>query len=236
MKVIGFDTTTQAATIALLEDGSLLMETILNTDKTHSQRLMPMLDLMLRAADITLAQIDGIAVASGPGSFTGLRIGMTTAKTLAWSLAKPLAAVPTLDALALNAQGAAGCWICPALNARRNQIYTALYKQSHGSIQRQSEYMAIGPEGLIDLLKHLDGQVVLLGDAVPEYAQVIIDSLGDRVHVLTPPNWLPRAAHVAYLGWDKLKKGESDDAVMISPFYIRPSEAELKLAAKKVCE
>ena len=227
MIVLGIDTSTQVNTIALLKDGQLLCETVLNTNKNHSQRLMPMIDVLLKEAELEIENIDGVAVASGPGSFTGLRIGMTTGKALAWSLSKPIVGIPTLDGIAFNVQGVTGT-ICPILNARRNQVYTALYKMDKGELERISDYVAVEP---LELIKQLQSheQVTLLGDGVEEFASVFAEGLGDRLVIPISANRLPRASHIAYLGWKRLLKGEQDDAINLAPLYVREADAKSKL-------
>jgi len=231
MIVLGIDSSTQVNTVALLRDGQLLCEAVLNTSRNHSQRLMPMIDMLLKEAGMAVENIDGIAVSSGPGSFTGLRIGMTTGKALAWSLNKPLVGIPSLDGVAFNAQGVTGV-ICPILNARRNQVYTALYKMDGGELNRISDYMAVEP---IELIKQLQShkQVILLGDGVEEFNSIFAENLGDRLVVLSSANRLPRACHIAYLGWKRLLKGEVDDVVGLAPLYVRNADAEIKLELKE---
>jgi len=227
MIVLGIDSSTQVNTIALLQDGQLLCEAVLNTSKNHSQRLMPMIDILLKEAGLEIKNIDGVAISSGPGSFTGLRIGMATGKALAWSLGKPVVGIPSLDGIAFNVQGAAGT-ICPILNARRNQVYTAIYRISKGELERTSDYMAIEP---IELIKYLQDhkQVTLLGDGIEEFASLFTESLGDRLVIPSSPNRLPRASHIAYLGWKRLSKGEADDIINLAPLYVRQADAEIKL-------
>jgi tRNA threonylcarbamoyladenosine biosynthesis protein TsaB len=239
MKILGIDSSTPVTTIALIENQNLVVETVLNTRRNHSKKLMPVIDMVLKEAEVTITEIDGIAVAKGPGSFTGLRIGLTTAKTIAWSLGKPLLAIPSLDGLALNAQGVSGI-ICPILNARKNEVYTCLYKiDKSNNLHKLSDYLAIEPLKLIDILKSKDEAIILLGDGVEEFATLFTDALGDKITILTPVNWLSRASHIAYLGLKKLQNNEQDDVMHVSPLYIRKSEAELRLKQKKrgsLCE
>ncbi len=232
MIVLGIDSSTQVNTIALIDQGKLLAETIMNTRKNHSQRLMPMIDMILNEAGINIANIDGVAVSSGPGSFTGLRIGMTTAKAIAWSLNKPVVGVPSLDGIAYNAGGVSGI-ICPILNARRSEVYTALYTFNKGELQLLSDYLAIEPVQLIKKLHKMDGNITLLGDAIEEFASVFKENLGERLTIPPSANRLPRASQIAYLGWKRLRKGETDNAINLSPLYIRKSEAELNLEQRK---
>ncbi|WP_028309731.1 tRNA (adenosine(37)-N6)-threonylcarbamoyltransferase complex dimerization subunit type 1 TsaB [Desulfitibacter alkalitolerans] len=230
MIVLGIDSSTQVNTIALLQDGQLLCEAILNTRKNHSQRLMPMIDILLKEAGLTIENVDGVAVSSGPGSFTGLRIGMTTGKALAWSRNKPLVGIPSLDGVAFNAQGVTGT-ICPILNAKRNEVYTALYKMVKGELQRISDYMAVEPLELIKRLQN-QSQVTLLGDGIEEFISIFAENLGDRLAVPSSANRLPRASHIAYLGWRRLLKGEADDVINLVPLYVRKADAEIKLESK----
>ncbi len=233
MKILGLDCSTPVTAIALLNNDQLLVEAILNTKKTHSQKLMPLIDKVLFETGVNIRDVDGFAVSLGPGSFTGLRIGLTTVKALAWALNKPLVGIPTLDGLALNAQGVSGV-VCPILNARRNEVYTCLYKlDNHNQFTKLSDYMALKPLELIEVLKSKNEQIVLLGDGVEEYAKLFKDELGDNLCILTSANRLPRASQIGYLGWKRLQKGEADNVMQISPLYIRKSEAEVKLAEKK---
>ena len=233
MKIIGIDSSTTVISVALLEDDKLIAEVVLNTQKKHSQRLMPMIDMILNEAGISAKDLDAIAVSSGPGSFTGLRIGITTAKALAWSLSKPLVAVSSLDALAANVQCKAQL-ICPVLNARRKEVYTAIYTMEDNKLRLLSDYMVCTPDELIEILQQKDGQIVLLGDGVEEVAEVFQNKIADRLEILKTIDRLPRASRIAYLGWQKLQKGETEDVMQLTPLYIRPSEAEKKLESAKI--
>lgn len=230
MIILGIDTSTQVNTVALVQDGQLLCEAVLNTHKNHSQRLMPMIDMLLKEAGLTIEKVDGVAVSSGPGSFTGLRIGMTTAKVLAWSLHKPIVGIPSLDGVAFNAQGVTGI-ICPVLNARRSEVYTALYEMDKGKLKRMSAYMAMEP---LELTKRLQNhtQITILGDGIEDFIDIFAENLGDRLVIPSPVNRLPRASNIAYLGWQRLLKGEADDAANLTPIYVRKADAEIKLESK----
>jgi len=224
MIVLGIDSSTQVNTVALLQDGQLLCETVLNTKRNHSQRLMPMVDMLLKEAELGVENIDGVAVSLGPGSFTGLRIGMTTGKALAWSLNKPIVGISSLDGIAFNVQGATGI-ICPILNARRSQVYTAIYKMDKGEPKRISDYMAIEPMELIKELKN-HKQITLLGDGIEEFISIFAENLEKSLIIPSSANRLPRASHIAYLGWKRLLKGEQDDVINLAPLYVRNADAE----------
>lgn len=153
MRVLGLDSATLVAGVAVVDEKRVIMEGFLQTRRVHSERLLPLLDTWLREAELKLEHLDGIAVTSGPGSFTGLRIGISTAKGLAQVLGIPLVGVPTLDALALNLAGSAGL-VCPILDARKGEIYTALYRSPHpGQLCRLTEYLAVAPSTLCSWLK-----------------------------------------------------------------------------------
>lgn len=234
MRVLAVDSSTTVAGVAVVEDDKLVVETFLNTTKTHSQRLMPMLDATLREADLTLADINALAVSIGPGSFTGLRIGLATVKGLAQATGKPIIGIPTLDALAMNAAGLPG-QICPILDARKNEVYTAVYQSvDPGQVNRMSDYMAISPAELVAYLKESWGQspVTFLGDATPVYRDMLTTALGDQTRWVLPTHNLIRAGQIAYLGRQKLAAGERDSYLTIKPLYIRQSEAEVKWQMK----
>ena len=136
MKILGIDSSGLVASVAIVENDVLLSEYTVNHKKTHSQTLLPMLDEIVKMLELDLEQIDGIAVAAGPGSFTGLRIGAATAKGLGLALKKPLISVPTVDALAYNLYGAQGV-VCPIMDARRSQVYTGIYRFVNGDVYKR---------------------------------------------------------------------------------------------------
>jgi tRNA threonylcarbamoyladenosine biosynthesis protein TsaB len=228
LRVLGIESATTVAGIALAEEEKVIAEVTLNTRKTHSQRLMPMLAQMLEEAEMDLADVDGLVVSAGPGSFTGLRIGMATVKGLAFACQKPVAAVSTLDSLAMNLQGNPGL-ICPVLNARRNEVYVSLYTfTDQGVLKRCEDFQAIAPAQLVDMLSRWQGTVTFVGDGVDAYGRYFLEALGERARLASPLQNLPRAANLAWLGLERLKKGLAEDLSTLKPFYIRPSEAELK--------
>lgn len=223
MNILGIDTATMAGSIAVISEQQLIAETTVNTKTTHTERLLPTIDQMLRAASLTMQQIDGIAVASGPGSFTGLRIGVTTAKSLAYSIRKPLVGIPSLDALASQFLYTE-VLICPMLDARKQEVYTALYRNIGDRVQRISEYSVIAPK---NLLKGLSEPTLFLGDGVLTYRQQIREILGDRALFANPALMFPRASLVAKLGCDRFLTGMPDDSYALTPLYLRQSDAEI---------
>jgi len=232
MRVLGLDTATLVASVAVVEDENLVAEFTLHTEKVHSRRLMPLLDALLTESGLVIGDIDGVAVSAGPGSFTGLRIGMTTAKGLAYALNKPIVRIPTLVALAFNLAYAAGL-VCPILDARMQEVYTAVYRTDGGEPEPVRAAAAASIDELLTALAGQNEPVIFLGDAVAKYRDIITDRLGTQAVWAPPSLMLPRAASVAALGRLRLLRGESDDCFAVQPFYLRRSQAEVLLEAKR---
>ena len=224
MRILAIDTSTPVGSVAIVEGAVLRAQHILNISATHNQRLLPGIDRILTDADWTLEDLDAMAVSLGPGSFTGLRIGLSVAKGLAWATGKPLAGVPTLDALAANVP-LAPYLIYPVLDARKGEIYTALYRMGDEQVPaRLTPYMTIKPEELADLISE---ETVLLGDALLRYGDYLKSKLGARLHLVPPHLNVVHASSVAWLAWHKLRRGIHEDISSCTPLYVRPSEAEL---------
>jgi len=232
MIILSVDSATPVAGVAIIDQNKILAENFLNTGNTHSEQLLPLVAQTLQGVKLTLKDIDGIAVSIGPGSFTGLRIGLATAKGLAQVGKIKLAAVPTLDALAQNLVGTRG-YICPILNARKSEVYTALYETRGSELNRISEYQALSPAVLCQQLKELQQTVTFLGDGVFAYREVISSQMGEQAQWAPLHNMLPRASSLALLGLKKLSEGKTEDIFTLTPFYLRKSEAEVKWEAKQ---
>ena len=167
MKILALDSSGLVASVAIMEDDNLVAEYTMNYKKTHSQTLLPMLDELKKAVQLDLESIDAIAVAAGPGSFTGLRIGSATAKGLGLALNKPLIGIPTTEALAYNLYGTdEDTLICPIMDARRNQVYTGLYCFQKGQLQTVKEQDALPVDTLLEELNQMGKKVIFLGDGV----------------------------------------------------------------------
>ena len=229
MKVLGIDTATMMGSIGLIDDEGAIAEYSLNIRATHSERLMPAIDRLLKDSGIMPKDIDGFAVSIGPGSFTGLRIGLATVKGFAMGCNKPVAAVSTLDALAFNL-AYAEYLICPILDARRNEVYAAMFKSDgKGGIKRLVQDMAIDMQ---TFLREYDEDIIFLGDAVDIYRERILDILKDRAHFAPKNRNMPSGVSVAELGLKKIRDGKAADPSGLAPFYIRRSEAEINLEKK----
>jgi len=227
MRVLSIDSATAVMGVAVAGEDSLLAAASLNVGKTHSQRLLPLLADLLCHAELTLAEMDAIAVTVGPGSFTGVRIGVATAKGLAHALNKPLVPVITLDALAYNTRNL-GDWLCPVLDARKDEFYTALYDHSGTAVFAPA---AMSLKELETLLRSHDGSVVLSGDGFRPVYDALLPLLGSRVQLAPPEARLFLAPAAARLGILKLKSGETVSPAEIEAYYLRKSEAERRKEA-----
>jgi len=223
MRILALETATMAGSVALLEDGRLVGLSLLDIALTHSERVMAMVDRLVQDCRWTLADLDGLAVSIGPGSFTGLRVGAATAKGLALALGLPVAPVPTLDALAANVPFA-DAPVCPLLNARKGEVYTALYRSRGGVMEQQGEYLALSPQAAAE---RLDPPMIVLGDGVAACLPYLA-RLREGLRVAPPAHSVPSAAVVGQLGHAILASGRGVTADEITPLYLRPSEAELK--------
>lgn len=223
MKLLAVETATLSGGVALLDGDSLLGEITLNIALTHSERLMSAVDRLLADCGLAPADLGGLAVSVGPGSFTGLRVGVATVKALSMALELPIAAVPTLDALAARLPFA-DAPVCPILDARKGEVYLSLYRWRDGGMAREWEYLALPPERAA---ARLDAPVILLGDGI-EACRPWLGRLGDGARVAPAAQRLPSAAAVAGLGSAALAAGAGVGAEALAPLYLRPSEAELK--------
>lgn len=220
MRVLAIETSTLAGGVALLEDACVVGEYALDVRVTHSERVMTAVDQLVRDAGWQPADLHGLAVAVGPGSFTGLRIGLSTVKGLALALNLPVAAVPTLDAMAAALPFAAYP-VCPVIDARKNEVYACLYRWAGTGMLREWDPVALAPDLLAARLQE---PTILVGDGA------------DRIHspharrVPTVPR-LPSAATVGLLGVERLRRGDTVAVAELTPIYLRPSEAELKRRA-----
>lgn len=242
MRVLAIDSSGLTATVAIVEDDLTIAEYTVNYKKTHSQTLLPMIDEMVKMTETDLSTIDAIAVAGGPGSFTGLRIGSATAKGLGLALDKPLIHIPTVDGLAYNVYGCEDI-ICPIMDARRNQVYTGMYtffrKQKGAAglskpvFQVMKMQMAISVDELIQRLNNYGRPVVFLGDGVPVYENVLAEGL--KVPYSFAPAYMnrQRASVVGALGIQYYKAGKIETAMEHQPEYLRVSQAERERAERE---
>lgn len=229
MKILAVDSSSLTASVAIVEDDITIAEYTVNYKKTHSQTLLPMLDEIVRMTEQDLGTVDAIAVAAGPGSFTGLRIGSATVKGLAQALNKPIVAVPTVDGLAGNLYGTDKL-VCPIMDARRNQTYTGLYEfvktDESYELSCVKEQCAVDIMDIIEKINEFGREVIFLGDGVPVFADAIRGNL--KVPYSFAPNSCnrQRAAVVGLIAIRLYRQGRFESAVSHAPEYLRLSQAE----------
>lgn len=225
MKILAIDSSGMVASAAVVEDDNLLGEYTINHKKTHSQTLLPMIDEVVRMLELDLNTIDAVAVAGGPGSFTGLRIGSATAKGLGMALDKPLIQIPTVDGLAYNLAGC-GTLVCPLMDARRSQVYTGLYEFEDYQMRTVMEQCAVGIDEIVTRINEQGRAVTFLGDGVAVSASYIVE------HCKVPYTFAPahlnkqRASAVAVLAMEYYRAGKIQTAASHRPEYLRMSQAE----------
>lgn len=231
MKILAIDSSGLVATVAVLTEEETIAEYTVNYKKTHSQTLVPMMDEIKKMLELDLSEIEAIATAGGPGSFTGLRIGAATAKGLGMALNIPIVSVPTVEALSYNAYGYDG-FICPMMDARREQVYTGVYKFEDGEFKEIIQQCAVPVKDIIDEINKLGGNVIFLGDGVPVYKEII------ETEVKVPYKLAPahmnrqRAAALGVRAFEYIKAGKVETAAEHKPDYIRLSQAEREKAEK----
>lgn len=224
MLILAFETSAKAASAALLENGTLLAESYQNTGLTHSQTLLVMAQALLRQCGKTVSDVTAVAVAAGPGSFTGVRIGVAAAKGFAWGAQLPCYGVSTLESMALSL----GIWegtVCACMDARRAQVYNALFRAEQGRLHRLSPDRAISLAQLGQELSQLEGPVFLVGDGSLLTARTLAEQVPNLV-VPAEHRMHQRAAGVALLAQQAIAAGEAGDGAALTPNYLRLSQAE----------
>jgi len=226
MKILGIDTSTSCGSVGLVDDERIIAEHLLNTPVTHSERLLGAIESVLREGRCSVNDLDGWAISLGPGSFTGLRIGVSTVKGLSFATGKPVVGVPTLDALASQVSPTPYL-ICPVLDARKREVYASFYQydEEKGTIRRQSPYQAIRPGHLI---QGIEKRTIFIGEGMRTYGNLFKESLPSLAAFACPSLNILHGSTVASLGLELLHLGETLDLSNFTPIYIRPSEAEIK--------
>lgn len=222
MNILSLDTTAEVCTAAICDGERLIAEMTVNTGNTHSQTLLPVVEQILKISELALDDIDCFACSTGPGSFTGVRIGVATIKGIAYGKNKPCVSVSTLEALAYNLVGYDGI-LCPVMNARRNQVYNALFECNNGKITRLCPDRALSIDELDDELSKLGKKVYLSGDGysitAKGFKKTSVENVPERIR--------PQSGYsVAQCALEKLNAGEALTDSEIKPIYLRPSQAE----------
>ncbi|GAE89819.1 tRNA (adenosine(37)-N6)-threonylcarbamoyltransferase complex dimerization subunit type 1 TsaB [Acetivibrio straminisolvens] len=234
MKILALDTSALVAAVAVMEDDRLLGEYMLNHRKTHSQQLIAMIREVLGSLELVPKDIDVFAASTGPGSFTGLRIGVTTVKAMAYAAGKPVVSVPTLDAIAYNIP-ISSFTICPVMDARNNQVYTALYDWDENGQKRITDYLGIPVSELVKLIKDMGKKVIFAGDAAKMHEEYFRQELGDDFKIAPGSLLLQRASSVAHIAYLKAMNNDLESCFDMVPFYLRKSQAEREYE-KKLCK
>ncbi|MBA9029179.1 tRNA (adenosine(37)-N6)-threonylcarbamoyltransferase complex dimerization subunit type 1 TsaB [Peribacillus huizhouensis] len=223
MKVLAIDTSNFTLGIALTDGDQVVGEYVTNLKKNHSLRVMPAIESLLRDCDTKPSELEKIVVAKGPGSYTGVRIGVTIAKTLAWTLNIPLVGISSLEALAANGRYFNGM-ISPLFDARRGQIYTGLYQFTESGLESCSEDKNILAVEWAQKLKELNIPVLFVGQDIMIHADTLKEVLGEKAYFIPAQAYNPRPAELAFLGRDRVQ----EDVHMFVPNYVRMAEAEVK--------
>lgn len=224
MLILAFETSAKACSVALQDGERLLAESYQNTGLTHSQTLMTMAENLLKACGKGAKDVTHLAVAAGPGSFTGVRIGVAAAKGFAWGAELPVYGVSTLEAMALSL-GAFEGHVCACMDARRNQVYNALFLVDNGKLERFSEDRAISLAELKEELEHIDGPIYLVGDGAGLTYRTLS---GEVENLILPPEHRvqQRASGVALAALEAIARGDTGDGASLQPNYLRLSQAE----------
>ena len=231
MKILAFETSAKAASVAIMDGGKLLGESYQNTGLTHSQTLMVMAEDLLKTCNLTAQDVEAVAVAAGPGSFTGIRIGVAAAKGFAWGAQLPCYGVSTLEAMA-RSLGVWNGFVVPAMDARRSQVYTAIFHAEKGVLSRVEEDMAISLADLKEKIKNFQEPIFLVGDG----ALLCYNTLLEEVPALVLPpehRMHQRAAGVALAAQAMADAGDPGNGAELTPNYLRLSQAERERAARE---
>ena len=228
MKILAVDTATISCSAAVIDNTSVCAELTTHKKQTHSKHLMASIDSVLESADCRAGDLDGFAVTVGPGSFTGLRIGMATIKGLASAVDKPVVGITSLEALSWQCSAQTRL-ICPLLDARKAEVYGATYRFSKDRLIQQTPACAVRPAAFVG---EINEPCVFIGSGAQLYQKKIRDVLGDKAYFVPGDQNMIRASSVGFLSLKRFKKNDTVSAADLMPFYIRKSDAELSIAAK----
>ena len=225
MRILAVDTATTSCSVAIVDKTSLLSEFTLSKEETHSKHLMDMIKAALRMSGLNFSDLDGFAVTRGPGSFTGLRIGISTIKGLAVASEKPVIGVSSLETLALQVSYSRDL-ICPILDARRGEVYFSRYRFLNGHLKKQTKERVAPPDQAVE---DLNESCLFVGNGALLYKEMILEKMGELASFAPLIKNTIRASTMAYLSMAKFENNDTDDIEKILPYYIRKSDAELNL-------
>ncbi len=228
MKILAVDTATKSCSVAIVDKESLLAEMTVVNEQTHTKHLLEMISLVIKHSGLNLSDLNGFAVTRGPGSFTGLRIGIGSVKGFAAAQGKPIAGVSSLDALARQVSFSPHL-ICSLIDARRDEVYSSKYRYKDGNLKKKGKEQAVSPE---DALYEINEPCIFVGSGAVLYRNVINDKLGEYAYFAQAYENTIRASTVARLSMDRFEIDDTDDVEMFVPNYIRKSNAQLQLQGK----
>lgn len=235
MRILAVDTATKSCSVAIVANKHLLAEETLVSDQTHSKHLMEMINKVIDLSGLTLSDLDGFAVTSGPGSFTGLRIGISSIKGLAAASGKPVVGVSSLAALALQAYFSSYL-ICPLIDAHRGEVYCARYRFARAGfegalLKKETQEQVLPPDKAAGGISE---PCIFAGNGASIYQETIVDIVGELAHFAPPSHNTIRASTVAYLSMDRFERNDTDDTSSLVPSYIRKSDAELSFVKNPI--
>jgi len=225
MKILGIDTSSQLNSVGLVDDEQILSNSAWEAKDNSLQKIIEIIDSVLSSHGLTLADIQGLAVGIGPGSWTGVRVGVTVAKILAYATDKPVCGIPSLDAIAYQAKDISSL-LCPFVDAGKETVYSAFYRSPKGTVTRTGEYY-VGD--VKKLLEKIEEPTLFLGKAAQLYRPIIVEKLGPLANYIDEIDDAPRGSAAALLALPRLKRGESDDALALAPLYLKESAAQALL-------
>ncbi len=228
MKILSLDTSTPMLTMAISEGEKILFEYERHVDRECNKFLFPMMKEMFDKNGLSLDDMDAFAVSIGPGSFTGTRIGVTVIKGLAYFKKKPVVGISSLDIIASGLQGIITGLICPIIDARRNNLYSAIYEKNDGRLTRISDYLLVS---LPDLLSRLNEDVFFLGDGLTLHRREILNKI-PQAKIAANHFWYPKAANLGIIAGEKLSKGKEDSLFDLVPLYLYPKECTVQVKVK----
>jgi len=229
MKILAVDTSTQTCSVALIDDDALIAETTTGLQQTHTKHLMGLIENLLADAGMRVDALDGLAVVQGPGSFTGLRIGISSVKGLSAARGKPVVGVSSLEALAVQCLSYNDC-IYPMIDACRAEVYASGYLATPGALERLEAEQVIKPD---KMLTNCKTPCLFVGSGALLYRDLIRARLGTKAHFAPPLQHHVRASTVAHLAWQRFKQGECGENGELVPDYVRKSDAEINLQQKR---
>lgn len=227
MNILAIDTSNLPLSVAVVNNEKVLGEWTLNVERNHSIRLMPAIRSLLEEVRLSAKEIDLFVVARGPGSYTGVRIGVTTAKSLAWAVGKPLVGVSSLQVLAHQIPFFDGV-IVPLFDARRGRFYASVYEWQNGELLEVVPEQVLHKDDLVRVLAECNANVLFLGDDVGMQQVYLAEALKEKARFLSPAYHIPRAAHLAQLGYKLYEQGHTED-ITFAPTYLQATEAEVNL-------